>query len=231
MNEAPTAIESVNLKEETLPSGKKVLRFIFKQKFGNYHYEWTPPWKGESGAERLLIKALEIEEWNDYDTAWSGELKQASAQVPALDEIRLPVRIRVGELVGPMKIREEPDETGYRLAVEVLSDDKRACQDTLEKAALICVGDVKMPLESLTAIIFAMPLVRGVSRQLEDVPGPEDEDGDAESAGVRFYVWLKSGAAKTDYNILGKELSSSIRSFMRKCLSDHQALKKGFDET
>jgi hypothetical protein len=230
MDERPTTIEPLSLQEETLPSGKKSLRLIFKQRFGAARYEWTPPWKGDYGTEKLLFKALEVEEWNDYDGVWSGELKQASTKVPALDEMRLPVRIRVGEIVGPMKMREAPVEIGYRLAVELLNDDKRAWQDQLGKKTLLCIGDVKIPLESLSGVLFPMALVRGMAMQLENVYESGEEDAESGTIGVRFHVYLKSGAGKADYQAFGKELAAGLRSFIRKSLGDHQAVKKGFED-
>ena len=231
--EKPITIESVAFQEEPLPSGRKLLHFIFKQKFGTYHYKWTPPWKGDYGVERLFFKALEIEEWNDYDGVWSKELRQASKEVPTLDEIRLPVKIRVGEMAGPMKIREEADEDGYKVDIELLTDEKRVWMDKLRGKSLLCIGEVKIPLESFSTVLFTMPMIRGMSRNMEGIddwietsPG----HGDWESIGVRFHVWLKAGAGKAKYQIFGKELSASIRSFIRKCLSDHQALKRGFEE-
>ena len=134
-NEKPIAIESVRFQEESLPSGRKLLHFIFKQKFGTYHYKWTPPWKGDYGVERLFFKALEIEEWNDYDGVWSKELKQASKEIPSLDEIRLPVTIRVGEMSEEYNAEGEME---YRIAIEVLGNGVEVC----EKNDFLCVGNI-----------------------------------------------------------------------------------------
>ena len=150
--EKPITIDSIAFEQELLPSGRKLLHLIFKQKFGTSHYKWTPPWKGDYGVERLFFKALEVEEWNDYEGVWSKELRQASKEVPSLDEIRLPVKVRLGEMIGPMKIREGSDEDTYKVAVELLSDEQRAWQDMLGGKPLICIGEVKIPWDSIKCL-------------------------------------------------------------------------------
>jgi len=237
--EKPITIDSVGFEEELLPSGRKLLYLIFKQKFGASHYKWTPPWKGDYGVERLLFKALEIEEWNDYDGVWSKELRQSSKEVPLLDELRLPVKVVVGEMAGPMKIREEDEEDAYRVAIEILTDEKRAWKDALDGKPLVCIGEVKIPWNYLSTFLLRIPAVRGVSKGVEVVEewiGDEWDGkrtyvhGDWENMGVRFWIWLKVGVEKSEYQVIGKELAAHIRSFLRKCLSDHQALKSGFED-
>jgi hypothetical protein len=229
--EKPITIDSFTFDEELLPSGRKLLHLIFKQKFGPSHYRWTPPWKGDYGVEKLFFKALEIEEWNDYDGVWSKELRQASKEIPSLDEIRLPVKIGVGELTGPVK--NQLGEDTYKLAVELLNDEKRAYKDTSGDKSLICIGEVKIPWESFSTFLLKIPAIRGVSKGIETfgdwfptTPG----HGDWEDIGVRFWVWLKIGIEKSEYQVIGKELAAQIRTFIRKRLSDYQALKRGFEE-
>ncbi len=233
----PITIDSIAFEEELLPSGRKLLHLIFKQKFGASHYKWTPPWKGDFGVEKLFFKALEIEEWNDYDGVWSKELRKSSKEIPSLDEIRLPVKIRLGELTGPMK--NQLDEDTYRLAVELLSDEKQAYIAESGGESFICIGEVKIPWESFSAFLLKIPVVRGASKGIETVTewvGDEWDGegtvvhGDWEDKGVRFWIWLKIGIEKAEYQVIGKELAANIRSFIRKRLSDYQALKRGFEE-
>ena len=65
MEPKPRSIQLIGFEEELLPSNRKLLHCLFKDKFGTSRYVWTPPWKAESGVERLFLKALEIEEWNE----------------------------------------------------------------------------------------------------------------------------------------------------------------------
>ena len=84
-----------------------------------------------------------------------------------------------------------------------------------------------------------MPIIRGVSKGVETVSEWRGDEwdgkrtfvhGDWENIGVCFYVWLRVAAEKVEYQVIGKELAANIRSFIRRCLSDHQALKRGFEE-
>jgi len=228
--EKPITTVSIAFEEELLPSGRKLLHLIFKQKFGSYHYKWTPPWKGNYGVETLFFKALEIEEWNDYEGVWSKELKQASKEVPLLDEIRLPVKIGVGDMTGP--IHGEFDDNTYKVAIQLLTDEKRAWKETSGGKLLVCIGEVRIPWDSLKAFLLNIPMIRGVSKGIEDIFDwiGDDYHGDWENIGVRLHVWLEAGAGKNEYQVMGKELAAKIRAFFRKCLSDHQALKRGFEE-
>jgi hypothetical protein len=94
------SVKLVNFEEELLPSGRKLLHCIFQNRYGSsFQYKWTAPWRdkeGEYGVERLFLKCLEIEERNDYDSAWSEELRKVSKEVPCLEEMVLPVKIEIG---------------------------------------------------------------------------------------------------------------------------------------
>ncbi len=226
-NNKPINIELTNFNEEPLPSGRKLLHLIFKQKFGNYHYRWTPPWKGDYGVEKLFFKALEIEEWNDYEGVWSKELRQASKEVPSLDEIRLPVKIRVGELIGPF----DTDPSHYQVAVEIITDGKPVSRDAWDGESYICIGETRIPFSALCS--FLPEIV--IPDTLETVTQPYEWDGDGnplrcEDIGVRFYMFTFAGEEKAKYQVIGRELAFKLRSFIRKCLSDHKSLKMGFEE-
>lgn len=233
--EKPINIKLISFKEEALPTGRKLLHTIFEQRYGtsHYSYKWTPPWKGDFGVEKLFFKALEIEEFNDYEGVWSKELKQASKEIPSLNEIRLPVKIGIGSMTGPMRISDEADEDAYKVAIELLTDEKPAWQDMTGGKPLICIGEIKIPWDSLSAFLLKIPVVRGITRAVETISDWVETSpghGDWENVGVRFYVWVEAEMEKTKYQIIGKELAADIRSFIRKCLSAHQALKRGFEE-
>jgi hypothetical protein len=232
-SDKPIGIEAIGFEEEPLPSGRKLLHLILKRKFGDSYYRWTPSWKGDYGVERPFFKALETEEWNDYDGVWSRELKRVSKEIPSLEEIRLPMRIKVGEMVGPTKMKKEADDDTYKVAIEFLTDEKRVWRDIEAGRPLICLGELKLPLASFKKALFSIPMVKGMSTDVdvltdwvENRPG----HGDWESIGISFHVWVNAGEAKEKYQTLGKQISNNIRSFVRKCLSDHQAIGKGFEE-
>lgn len=231
------SIELVGFREESLPSGRKLLHCNFKDKFGTSRHVWTPPWKGESGVERLFFKALEIEEWNDYEGAWSKELKQASREIPSLEEIRLPVKIQLGEMEEQAKYGIHAEEA-YRVAIEIVSDEKAVWKEGKGDALLICIGKVRIPWDSLQSFLLQRAettKIRGVSKGIEDVTGCTQwyDNGQCaywDNIGVSFYVGLQARLEKTEYRVIGKQIVSEIRSFIRKRLSDYEALKRGFEE-
>ena len=225
----PITIDSVAFKEELLPSGRKLLHLIFKQKFGTSHYKWTPPWKGDYGVERLFLKALEIEEYNDPEGAWSKELKQASQEVPSLDEIRLPLRIHLSEMT---EVETEERGKEYRIAVELLRDETDETTVGLNSEGekdFIQIGNIKIAWDSLKSFLLKKQ-ISAISKNIKSVIVGEDPQY-SEEVGVRFYIWLSIELSKVQYQTISREVASSIRSFIRKYLSDYKALKRGFEET
>lgn len=219
--------------EELLPSGRKLLHCVFKEKFGTFRYIWTPPWKGNFGVERLFFKALEVEEWNDYEGVWSKELRQAAAEIPALEEIKLPVKIQLGEIADIAEDEELP--RAYRVAIDVLSEEATAYKEVEGVKTFICVDKVKFSWDSLKSFIFKVNKIWSVSTNVEDATEciAWYENGacaQRETVGVRFYVWLEAGLEKNEYLVIAKEIAFNIRSFVRKGLSDYRALKRGFEE-
>lgn len=236
MESKPRSMELIEFRDELLPSGRKLLHCLFKEKFGTSRYAWIPPWKGDFGVERLFFKALEIEEWNDYEGAWSKELRKASKEIPSLEEIRLPVKIRLGEMADAVMYADGVQQRVYRTAIEVLSDEARVWKEEKGDESLICISDIKILWESLKSFLLKQAMkarIKGVSKGVESVtdwienrPGY----GDWEDVGIRFSVWLEAGLEKAEYRVIGKEIASDIRSFIRKRLSDYKALKNGFEE-
>lgn len=64
--------------EETLPSGKILLRCIFKDNYGKI-YKWTPRWVDVEG---LFFKSMEIEGKNESEGVWDNELKRLAEKIP-----------------------------------------------------------------------------------------------------------------------------------------------------
>jgi hypothetical protein len=230
----PKSIQLAEFKEEPLSSGRKLLHYIFKDKFGNSRYIWTPPWKGDSGVERLFLKAVEVEEWNDYDGVWSKELRQGAKEIPSLEEIKLPVKIRAGELTELKGVLKGQEGYYYKVSIDVLSDEVRAWKhEEKGEKHFSCIGDVRISWESLQSSLLNVVGIKGASKTVEEV-GDWIENrsgyGDWEKIGVRFHVWLGSAEEKVKYEVIGREIVSHVRSFIRKRLSDFGALKKGFEE-
>lgn len=238
METKPRAIELAEFKDELLPSGRKLLHCIFKDKFGTSRYVWIPPWRGGFGVERLFFKAFEIEEWNDPEGAWSKELKEASKEVAAIGEVKLPVKVRLGEMAELVKPGElGAQQTVYRLAIEVIGEEADVSMTKEGEESFICVGDVRISCESLKTFLSRIRQdsgVRGISQGVgevkEDWIQDSGWDGHWATMGARFWVWLETGLDRTRYQVIGRDVAAQVRSFVRKRLSDYRALKKSFDE-
>ncbi len=233
MEPKPKSIMLAKFDEELLPSGRKLLHCVFKEKFGTFRYIWTPPWKGNFGVERLFFKALEIEEWNDYDGAWSTELRKAASEIPLLEEIKLPIKIQLVEIAD---IAEDEDlPRAYRVAIDVLSEEAKAYKVVEGGKQFLCVGEVKFSWDSLKSFLFKVNNIWSVSTNVEDATECILWDGNGaclqwETVGVRLYIWLEAGLKKNEYLSIAREIAFNIRSFIRKGLSDYRALKRGFEE-
>lgn len=233
MEPKPKSIKIVGFEEELLASNRKLLHCLFKDKFGAGRYVWIPPWKGESGVERLFFKALEIEEWNDYDGVWSEELRQISREIPSLEEIRLPVKIQVGKITEIFVDKLLDNE--YKVAIELLteSDETRVYKLQQYGRVSIGIGEVELSWDSLKEFLSARPEITMIQAGVEDI-----EDYRAVSAtwsdwvkvGVRFWVWITAGLEKAEYQRIGKKIAADIRSYVRKRLSDYKSLERGFEE-
>lgn len=233
MEPKPKSIRLAEFEEELLPSGRKLLHCIFGAKFGTSRYVWIPPWKGDFGVERLFFKALEIEEWNDYDGAWSTELRKAASEIPLLEDIKLPVKIQLGEIADMAEDEDLP--RAYRVAIDVLSEELTACKEVKKGKMFLCVGEVKFSWDSLKNFLLKVNNIWSVSTNLEDTNECIlwDGEGDCaqwETVGVRLYIWIEAGLEKSEYLVIAREIAFNIRSFIRKGLSDYRALKRGFEE-
>ena len=230
----PVNIESINFEEESLPSGRKLVHIIFKQKFGTYRYKWTPPWKGEYGVEKIFLKALEIEEFNDPEGIWSKELKEAAKEVPSLDEIRLPLKITLGEITEEI-YKESGDKQYhnlYRIYVEILEDKDTGVGISLNEEVhkiFIKIGNVKIAWNSLKDSLQSIKEIKLVSTEPEEMG--EYIYSEWCPNGIHFCVWIPMELNKSQFQNVGREISFNIRSIIRKYLSHYKALNRGFEET
>lgn len=229
MTSKPKSIQLVEFEEESLASGRKLLHCIFKEKFGTLRYVWTPPWKGKVGVERLFFKALEVEEWNDYEGVWSKELRQAAQEIPSLEEIKLPVKIQLGGMEEWAEDEDLPQM--YNVAIDILRDEKLVWKEGEGKEVFICIGEVKIDWDSFRSFLFQVAKGRNIWNVPERVETVSEwYGGQSDDIGVRFYVWLEAGLEKNEYQVIAKEIAFHIRSFIRNRLSDYRTLKRGFEE-
>jgi len=235
MEAKPKSVKLVNFKEERLPSGRKLLHCIFQNRYGSgFQYKWTAPWRdkeSEHGVERLFLKCLEIEEWNDYSGVWSEELTKAAKRVPSLEEIKLPVKIGLGDVREELKEESEGKSQDYWvICVTITGDELPVDYSEQGSKQYILVGSVNMAWEQLKEELFLTEQVPFISRKIESL---EDYDDDMQrwvNIGIHFWVWVKKARDKTEYEVSVRQIVSCIRRFIRTRLSEYKAIKRGFEE-
>ena len=246
MEAKPKAVKLVRFEEEPLSSGRKLLHCIFENRYGSsFQYKWTAPWRdkgSEHGAERLLLKCIEVEEWNDFDGVWSEELRKVAKEVPSLEEMVLPVKIKIGGVTEDFQIDKEGIHEYLKIYVDILTDKDNVTRDRDYGEEYIRVGSVRMAWESLTWEIFSLEGVVALSQGTENVIVPVSEDDIdymevvpgtvvlPSVEGVRFWVSVEKTADKGEYTIISRRIASCIRRFIRIRLSEYRQIRKGFEE-
>jgi len=232
----PKSVKLVNFEEEPLASGRKLLHCIFENKYGQrFQYKWTVPWRdrgGEYGMERLFLKCIEVEEWNDFDGVWSEELRKVSKEVPCLEEMVLPVRIEIGGVTESLVGVEEGLVESVMVEVHILSDEESVMRNVENGEEYIKVGSVNMAWYFLKSDIDEVKGVDSVSKGIRQVlfGYPDGRGGYVDVGGVSFWVGILRKGNKKEYQIISREIASCIRRFIRSRLSEYRAIKRGFEE-
>ena len=231
----PKSIKLVDLKEESLPTGRKLLSCIFEDKYGgaSTHYSWTPPWRSKDrniGIEQLFFKCLAVEEWNDPEGVWTDELKEASKEVPSLEEMKLPVKVSIGEITEDSGQREE----GARIQcwmIEVHLSSNEQYVGTCKKGDkdYVTVGNVNMDWTYLQSELFGIQGIKFISKHISSKTVSTDWFEPQEMV-ASFEVWVEKTADRTQYQVVSREIVYRIRRFVQSRLSEYKSLKKGFDE-
>ena len=235
------SVKLVNFEEELLPIGRKLLHCIFENRYGSgFQYKWTAPWKdrgGEYGAMGLFLKCIEVEEWNDFDGVWSEELRKVSEEVPCLEEMVLPVKIRIGGLTEDVEVVEVEEDKEVKLEyitidVNILSDEESVMKEIKKNGDYIKVGYVSMAWELLKSELHRIRKVDSVSEGIRQIVlgVPDGSGGYVDVGGVSFGVWVYRTVNKNEYQIISREIASCIRRFIRIRLSEYRAIRRGFEE-
>ncbi len=209
---------------------------IFENKYGSrFYYSWTAPWRdkeGEHGVERLFFTALEIEEWNDPEGAWSAELRKASKELSSLEEMKLPVKIQMGMATEHIKENEVGKPVEYSVVQVSIIEDEQPCKSRKQgDDQYISIGEVNMAWDSLKKELFAIREAKLLSKDIKDrVIHHYDPYMPDEVIGIDFWVWVEKAPDKTQYQVISRKIASCIRRFIRSRLSEYNALKKGFEE-
>lgn len=247
----PKSVKLVDFKEELLPSGRKLLHYIFEDKYGS-RYSWTAPWRdkeGERGVERLFFKALEIEEWNDYEGVWSEELRKTAKEMPSLEEMELPVKIQIGGITEDVEQDEllGTSQKGWRIRVDILADKQSVTRYKEDDKDYITIGEVSMAWDLLRSELSTVEGVKSLAKRIGPLVsrGPffgdifesffggekaKNTQKEEKEVGIYFWVWVEKAADRTEYQIISRNIVSSIRHFIRSRLSEYKVIKKGFEE-
>lgn len=213
--------------EETLASGRKLLRCIFESQYGGGTYIWIPPWRekpGQHGVEKLFFKALEVEEWNDPQGAWYEELEKVSEEVPKLREFRLPVRI---DCTGLVKV--PADKWAYRIVISIFGEEATA--ERLRSGNLR-IGECELDFQQFRQDFETHFVDKWHFSLSKDLDGIWEGSGwGAYPLGVSFSVFVPTSVKTENYRLLGYELSFFLRSYIRRELQRFYYLKNGFAES
>lgn len=209
---------------------------IFQNRYGSgFQYKWTAPWRdkeGEHGVQRLFFKCLGTEEWNDYDSVWSEELRKVAKEVPSLEKMVLPVKIEMGGVTEIVTVGEEGKWESLGIEVNILSDEEGVMRDIEHGKEYIMVGSVRMAWESLKYDLESLGRVSSVSEGIRKVTFmvPDGSGGYVDVEGVSFGVLIDRTVNKNEYQVISRGIASCIRHFIRSRLSEYKAIKKGFEE-
>ena len=235
------SVKLVDFEEELLATGRKLLHCIFENKYGSgFKYKWTVPWRdrgGEYGMERLFLKCIEVEEWNDFDGVWSAELRKVSKEVPCLEEMVLPVKIEIGGVSEAVNVVEVEENKTVKLEylmvdVDILSDEESVMKSIENNEDYIKVGSVSMAWELLKSDLIGLKGVDSMSEGIRMVTlrVPDCSGGYVDVEGVRFGVMVYRTMNKNEYQVISREIAYCIRRFIRIRLSEYKAIRKGFEE-
>jgi len=235
MEAKPKSVKLVNFEEQLLPTGRKLLHCIFQNRYGSgFQYKWTAPWRdkeGEHGVERLFFKCLATEEWNDYDGVWSQELAKAAKRVPSLEEMKLPVKIGMGDVSEERREGPQGKSQEYWVICVTITEDELPvrCGRQNDKQYIL-VGSVNMAWEQLKEELFLTKQVHLLSREIKNIETYDPDMFRTEVVGIKFWIWLKKAIDKTEYEVTVRQIVSYIRRFIRIRLSEYKAIKRGFEE-
>lgn len=230
------SVRLIDFEEQLLTSGRKLLFVIFEDKFGDrrFRYRWPAPWadtQDGKGLVTLLVKAREVEEWNETEGAWSRELKEIAKELPGLEDLVLPAKIQIGrieETVAPDNEGELFDS--WSIFVEILTESGRieVIKDKWGNFRLD-VGPVGMDWRALADNL----------RELEGVLLVENPktmwqegwtDQYSEPLGVSFEVVVVKPSGSSRYRTIGREIAVCLRRFIRGRLGQYKSLRRGFEE-
>lgn len=207
-------------KEELLPH--QTLLHIYFMDRGQNFYRWTPRIRGGE-VERIFFKMVEVEEKNSPEGVWSDELNKAAEQIPKLKEFKLPVRVTYAGLE-----EAEGEEWKYKIKIEVLGEKAPVSRINYETFR---IGECSFKITRL---------LKGVTGRLQEDWGlgfsetcHSIMEGDypySEEVGIGFSVWMERQQERVDYQIIARELTGAIRSYIRGVLLDSRAFQKGFEE-
>ena len=204
--------------EELLPQ-QTLLHVYFEDRWKNF-FKWTPKWLE---VEKIFFKAIEVEEENNPEGPWSGELKKASERIPSLREFKLPVGIEYSGL-------HEIDEEGWRYKIEVSILPGGESVGISDHGKGFYIGDCHFKMSSfIKALLEKIQTCKIVISKICTDLGWTPE-GSVPGEGICFYIWLEEGLERTDYQIASREITGVIRSYIRGVILDSRSIKRGFED-
>lgn len=208
---------------------RTLLHMHFVDNYENY-FRWTPKWLEVLD---LFWRAFEVEEKNDPEGVWSGELKKTAEKIPKIKEFKLPVQIKYGGL-------EEADKPEWRYKVDIsirpLSDEQWVEVEATEYGEGFRIGNCFFKMQSLGKVLKKVQTKysRGWSKLCttiyDEVTIPEIDYERSTPSGISFSVWLPEGLERTNYQILCRQIGGAIRYYIRGVILDSKSIQEGLEE-
>jgi len=219
---------TIRLKEDSFkkePLIQQTLLYIyFEDRWRNF-FKWTPKWLD---VEKIMWKALEVEEKNNPNGLWSKEWEKVSERIPYLKEFKLPVRVTCGDM-GEV----DEEEWRYRVEVCILPKESTYVGGSRRGSKKFSINNYTFKMGSLVNALKSVPVKYGLAFGTEcfGINQNVEPTDYFPGGGVYFYVWLPYKISRADYRILAREMAGAIRSYIRSVILDLRNIEEGFEET
>jgi len=198
-----------------------LLHVYFEDRWNN-DFKWTPKW---AEVEKILFKALEVEENNDPEGAWNDELIKASEQVSSLKEYRLPVKVVCSGLS-----EVESEKWQYEIQISILPDSGVVGIKDMQGSRFY-IDNCYFLMKNLGEKAFKgrIRYRMGIGKTCKEINASPYPDRWI-PGGIFFNVFLPKNLTRLEYQTLSRQIGATIRTYVRSIILDSKSIDKGFSQ-